>query len=134
MVKFTITDQYMLKIRNHLSSELPYNVTELDPSIPPGNVPPSADVELIIKPLTTPIVNPCVHLLSIPYNYNRPVYVEFSVDESSTSIQNIDLTEMPGFVMVENHDSFDRIREVGYNVQLHGGNTSNIVFDVFFQI
>lgn len=135
MVKFTITGQtYVLNIRNHLSSELPYNVTELDPSIPPGTVPPSSDIELRITPQTIPIINPCVHLLSIPYNYNRPVFVEFSADESSPSIQNIDLTEMPGFSLVENHDSLDRIREVGYNVQLQGGNTSNIVLDVFFQL
>lgn len=134
MVKFTITGQaYVLKIRNHLSSELPYNVTELDPSIPPGTIPPSSDLELIIKPSTIPIVNSCVKLLVLPYNYNRPVFVEFSVNESS-SIQNIDLTEMPGFVMVENDDTIDHIMEVGYNVKLHGNDTSNIVFDVFFQI
>jgi hypothetical protein len=135
MVKFTITGQtYVLKIRNQLSSEVPYNVTGIDPSIVPGTVAPSSEIELIITPQTIPIINPCVQLLVIPYNYNRPVFVEFSADESSSIIQNIDLTEMPGFTLVENNDSVDRIREVGYNVQLHGGNTSNIVLDVFFQL
>jgi hypothetical protein len=135
MVKFTITGQtYVLKIRNQLSSEVPYNVTEIDPTIPPGTVQPSSEIELTITPQVIPIINPCVQLLVIPYNYNRPVFVEFSADESAPSIQNIDLTEMPGFTLVENHESVDRISEVGYNVQLHGENTSNIVLDVFFQL
>lgn len=134
MVKFTIIGkEYKMKIHNSLTSDLHYDVTGIDATIPPGKVAPSSEIELVIQPPQIPIINPCVQLLVLPYNYNRPAFVEFSTDEIPT-IQNIDLTEMPGFSMVENDDSIDHIMEAGYNVKLYGSDTSNIRLDVFFMV
>ena len=134
MVQFTIlsSSQYILKIHNHMDVELPYDITDIDPNIAPGVLPPLSQVELNIQVQTAPVIDPCVKLLTMPYSYGRPVFVEFSLNSSSPSdIQNIDLTEMPGFTMVENNQSVDHIMEYGHHVKLFGGDTNNICLDVW---
>lgn len=130
MVKFVIAKPYVLKIKNRMDVDLPYDITDIDPSTPPGIVPPFSICELVLNVAETPAVDPCVKLLTLPYSYGRPVFVEFSKDDDPT-IQNIDLTEMPGFIMVENDDSIDHIMEFGHHVKLYGDATSNICLDVW---
>lgn len=133
MVKFIITECYCLKIQNRLNDELPYDISDIDPAIPPGVVPPMSTRELIINVTEKPVIDPCVKLLTLPYSYGRPVFVEFSrKHEDALSIQDIDLTEMPGFSMVENDETVDHISECGYNVKLYGGATSHICLEIWF--
>lgn len=134
MVKFLITESYTLKIANKLNVSLPYDITDIDPTIVPGSVPANSSVELVLKIEEKPVSDPCVKLLILPYSYGRPVFVEFSYDQEdpyARSIQDIDLTEMPGFMMVENDDSVDHILEFGHHVKLYGGSTANICIDVW---
>lgn len=130
MVKFFIVKPYVLKIQNRMDVDLPYDITDIDPATPPGIVPPFSMVELVLNVAKTPAVDPCVKLLTLPYSYGRTVYVEFSKDDDPT-IQNIDLTEMPGFTMVENDDKEDHIMEFGHHVKLYGESTANICLDVW---
>lgn len=130
MVKFTIANTYVLKIQNRMDVDLPYDITDIDPTKPIGVVPPFSTLELVLNVAETPVVDPCVKLLTLPYSYGRPVFVEFSRNDDPT-IQCIDLTEMPGFTMVENDDTEDHILEFGHHVILHGESTSNICLDVW---
>ncbi len=112
--------------------ELPYDITDIDPATPPGKVPANSSLELTLNVSSTPVIDPCVKLLILPYSYGRPVFVEFSrKDETALSIQDIDLTEMPGFTMVENDEFVDHIMEFGHHVKLYGGMTSNICLEVW---
>lgn len=137
MVKFTISASYVLKIQNRMGVDLPYDITDIDPSILPGNVPAFSVIELILnntetaRTTRTAIIDPVVKLLTLPYSYGRPVFVEFSKNDDDATIQNIDLTEMPGFTMVENNDTVDHITEFGHHVKLYGETTSNICLDVW---
>jgi hypothetical protein len=132
MVKFIIATPYILKIQNDMDVELPYDITDIDPSTPPGKVPANSSIELTLDIKSTPVNDPCVKLLILPYSYGRPVFVEFSrKDETALSIQDIDLTEMPGFTMVENDITVDHIMEFGHHVKLYGGITSNICLEVW---
>ena len=130
MVKFIIAKPYVLKIQNRMDVDLPYDITDIDPAIPPGIVSPFSTVELVLNVVETPVTDPCVKLLTLPYSYGRPVFVEFSKN-TDPEIQIIDLTEMPGFTMVENDDSIDHIMEFGHHVKLYGDTTSNICLDVW---
>ena len=132
MVKFIIATPYILKLRNNMDVELPYDITDIDPGTPPGKVPANSSIELTLNIEATPVINPCVKLLVLPYSYGRPVFVEFSrQDETALSVQDIDLTEMPGFALVENDEAVDHIMEFGHNVKLYGGITSNICVEVW---
>ena len=132
MVKFVIAAPYILKLQNNMDVELPYDITDIDPSKPPGIVPANSNIELTLNISSIPVIDPCVKLLTLPYSYGRPVYVEFSQKDVNTpSIQDIDLTEMPGFTMVENDDNVDHIMEFGHHVKLYGGSTSNICLEVW---
>lgn len=134
MVQFTIvsTMSYTLNIQNRMDVDLPYDITDIDPNIAPGIVPPSSTLSLPIQLRSVPVIDPCVKLLTLPYSYGRYVFVEFSQDsQSPTSVQDIDLTEMPGFTMVENDNTVDHIQECGYHVKLFGGDTNNICLDVW---
>jgi hypothetical protein len=112
--------------------ELPYDITDIDPSVTPGVIPPLSHIELTLQPHQVPAIDPCVKLLTLPYSYGRPVFVEFSQKtNTSNNIQDIDLTEMPGFTMVENKTSVDHIMEFGHHVKLFGGDTHNICLDVW---
>ena len=129
MVKFIIATPYILKLQNNMDVELPYDITDIDPGTPPGKVPANSSIELVLNIESTPVIDPRVKLLILPYSYGRPVFVEFSSKEST--IQDIDLTEMPGFTVVENNDTVDHIIEVGHHVKLYGGITSNICLEVW---
>jgi hypothetical protein len=133
MVQFVVTtpSHYDIQIKNRLDNELPYDITDLDPSISPGAIPPRSDIQLRIHLSSVPVIDPCVKLLTLPYSYGRPVFVEFSQDATSSSIQNIDLTEMPGFTMVENNMTVDHISEFGHHVKLSGGTTDTICLEVW---
>ncbi len=112
--------------------ELPYDITDIDPGTPPGKIPANSSIELTLNIEATPVINPCVKLLVLPYSYGRPVFVEFSrQDETALSVQDIDLTEMPGFSLVENDEAVDHIMEFGHHVKLYGGITSNICVEVW---
>jgi hypothetical protein len=131
MVKFTITKPYVLKIQNRMDVDLPYDITDVDPTAPPGIVPPFSTIEIVINNTETPVVDPCVKLLTLPYSYGRPVFVEFSKKDNDPTTQYIDLTEMPGFTMVENDDIEDHIMECGHHVKLYGETTENICLDIW---
>jgi hypothetical protein len=132
MVKFIIATPYILKLRNDMDVELPYDITDIDPGTPPGKIPANSSIELTLNIEATPVINPCVKLLVLPYSYGRPVFVEFSrQDETALSVQDIDLTEMPGFSLVENDEAVDHIMEFGHHVKLYGGITSNICVEVW---
>lgn len=134
MVKFLITESYTLKIANNMNVSLPYDITDIDPTIPAGSIAAHTCVELVLSINTKPVIDPCVKLLTLPYSYGRPVFVEFNYDQDdpySLSLQDIGITEMPGFTIVENDDSVDHIMEVGYHVKLYGGSTANICIDVW---
>lgn len=135
MVQFNIMSQasYVLKIQNRLDLELPYDISQVDPTIQPGVVPPSSQIELVLNISSVPVIAACVKLLTLPYSYGRPVYVAFSQKtDSPPNIQDIDLTEIPGFIVVENNDAVDHIMESGHNVKLSGGNTNNIFIEVWY--
>jgi hypothetical protein len=131
MVKFIITKPYILKIQNRMDVDLPYDISDIDPTTPSGIVPPFSTIELVLNNIETPVVDPCVKLLTLPYSYGRPVYVEFSKQEDDPTSQYIDLTEMPGFVMVENDDTKDHILEFRHHVKLYGETTENIQLDIW---
>jgi hypothetical protein len=134
MVKFVITESYTLKLTNKMDVALPYDITDIDPAIPAGTIPANTKLEFILSIRNKPVVDPCVKLLILPYSYGRPVFVEFSYDQDdpfARSLQDIDLTEMPGFTMVENDTTVDHIMEFGYHVKLYGGSTANICIDVW---
>jgi hypothetical protein len=132
MVKYTISEPaavYTLHIQNRMDTALPYDITDIDPAVLPGSVPPQSSCTLRLNVTTSPVYDPCVKLLTLPYNYGRPVFVEFR--SAAGGQQVIDLTEMPGFTMIENDDSADHIAEDGYHVKLYGTSTSNIRLDVW---
>ncbi len=133
MVQFSIksTASYTVKIQNRMDVDLPYDVTDIDPTIAPSVVTPCSSTELHIQLVTTPVIDPCVKLLTLPYSYGRPVFVEFSQSSSRSDVQDIDLTEMPGFIMIENDESVDHIMEFGHHVKLYGGDTNNICIEVW---
>lgn len=131
MVKFTITKSYILKIQNRMNVDLPYDITDINPTTPPGIVPAFSTIELVLNNIETPMVDPCVKLLILPYSYGRPVFVEFNKKDDDPATQYIDLTEMPGFTMVENDDTEDHILEFGHHVKLYGETTDNICLDVW---
>lgn len=134
MVQFTIMSSYVMKINNRLDVDLPYDLSDIDPSIPPGVVAPLSQIELKINVSTVPIIDPCLKIFTLPYSYGRPVYLEFSQKTYTPStIQDIDLTEIPGFTMVENDNAVDHIMECGHHVKLFGGDTSNICLDVWYE-
>ena len=131
MVKFVITKLYVLKIQNRLDVDLPYDITDIDPATSPGVVPPLSTIELVLTVVETPAVDPCVKLLTLPYSYGRPVFVEFNKKDTDANTQYIELTEMPGFTMLENNDNVDHIMEFGHHVKLYGASTGNICLDVW---
>ena len=120
-----------MKIQNSMDVELPYDVTDIDSTIAPGVVAPFSSTELFIQLSTVPVIDPCVKLLTLPYSYGRPVFVEFFQSTSLPDTQEIDLTEMPGFTMVENNKTVDHIMEFGHHVKLYGGDTNNICIEVW---
>ena len=131
MVKFVIAKPYVLKIQNRMDVDLPYDITDIDPATPPGIVPPFSICELILNVAETPAVDPCVKLLTLPYSYGRPVFVEFNKKDTDPNTQYIELTEMPGFTIIENDDTEDHITEFGHHVKLYGDTTDNICLDVW---
>ena len=131
MVKFVIAKSYVLKIQNRLDVDLPYDITDIDPATPPGIVAPFSTIELVLTVPETPAIDPCVKLLTLPYSYGRPVFVEFNKKDTESNTQYIELTEMPGFTMVENNDTEDHIMEFGHHVKLYGESTDNICLDAW---
>jgi hypothetical protein len=131
MVKFAIAKSYVLKIQNRMDVDLPYDITDIDPATLPGTVSPLSTIELVLNVTETPVVDPCVKLLTLPYSYGRPVFVEFNKKPNDPITQYIELTEMPGFTMIENDDTEDHILEFGHHVKLYGDTTDNICLDIW---
>lgn len=131
MVNFIVNgDEYCLKLRNDLNNDLPYDISEIDSTVAPGVLAPQTSVELRFRPSSVPIIDPCLKLMTLMYSYGRPVFVEFGKDNT---IQTIDLTEMPGFTMIENTNEVDHIYEYGHHVKLYGDSTTNICVDVWYK-
>jgi hypothetical protein len=114
-----------------MNVDLLYDITDIDSTIAPSSVPPLSKLKLTLNIADSPVVDPCVKLLTLPYSYGRLVFVEFSKHNDDTVTQYIDLTEMPGFTMVENDDNVDHIMEFGHHVKLYGNKTDNICLDVW---
>ncbi len=57
--------------------------------------------------------------------------MEFNKKNNDTITQYIELTEMPGFTMIENDDVEDHIMEFGHHVVLYGNTTDNICLDIW---
>jgi hypothetical protein len=66
-------------------------------------------------------------VLTLPYEYGRPVFFRFG---SIGDFQTIDVVEMPGFDILSNNDDRDQMRELGYEITLLRGTTSNIQIEI----
>lgn len=73
------------------------------------------------------VSNKSHHLLTLPYEYGRPVFFRFGC---AGAFQTIDIVEMPGFDILFNDEDCDQMRELGYEIKLTRGTTSNIQIEI----
>ena len=87
----------------------------------PAGVLQSTEHIVLCKPDDAQLDYTCIQLLTLPNG--RPVFFKFA---ESAGKQQICLTELPGFDILENTDVREHFCELGYSIILEGGSTSHI--------
>ena len=114
-------------VRNFTANPIQYDFSSLGCAA--GTIAPegAATVECARGTDACLVSNKSHRLLTLPYEYGRPVFFRFGC---TGAFQTIDIVEMPGFDILSNDEDCDQMRELGYEIKLTRGTTSNIQIEI----